>query len=406
MYDLFVAARELGLSGLGMKMSYEELLEIDCPGIARVDKKHFVLVDPLRTEDQKVRILDGFNEPYWTDKENFTKRWNREIMLISIPTAPLPQGQEAGSPCILFEDMVHDFGTLQEGEIAEWAFFFANMGEITINILEVSASCGCTAASSTSKEILPGATGEIAVAFDTLGKVGHQSYTITVLTSDSSQPKISLEVLAIVKTDVLVEPRRVSFGAVKRTELPKQDIIITDTGQGKLEIAEVQSSSEHIKTAVAREIRVSEDGSDAPRFVLSVQLNPEGLPTGDFKETLTVHLLNSKRPDLTLPVRANILGDFIVSPKSFFFGFVDPSEPVVRKVTLQSTNGKPLKVSKVETELPLHIRIGDLPDGNLTLEATFNATSDSQGWCNGYVSVYAEDTIVQVPVMAMVSSKK
>jgi hypothetical protein len=83
-------------------------------------------------------------------------------------------------PIMTFDETLHDFGTVIEGETVTYNFKFTNTGKIDLIIASVSATCGCTATKYTREPIAPGKTGVITVTFDSRRRGGFQNKTITV----------------------------------------------------------------------------------------------------------------------------------------------------------------------------------------------------------------------------------
>ncbi len=106
----------------------------------------------------------------------------------------LSQDQLAKAPDINFKDKNFDFGKLVQGDKVNHEFTFVNDGKSDLMIRKVHASCGCTAAMTTSDMIRPGETGSIKVTFNSAGKLGTQNKTVTVITND---PQHSREILWI-----------------------------------------------------------------------------------------------------------------------------------------------------------------------------------------------------------------
>lgn len=71
-----------------------------------------------------------------------------------------------GAPVILFEKTDHDFGTITQGEQAEYSFKFTNTGSADLLISTAQASCGCTIPEFSKEPIRPGAQGLIKVKFN------------------------------------------------------------------------------------------------------------------------------------------------------------------------------------------------------------------------------------------------
>ena len=97
----------------------------------------------------------------------------------SVTTPP----DKENMPVISFEEDTHDFGKLTAGEKVTYAFKFKNTGKSVLIISNVSTSCGCTVSSYPKKPIQPGEGATLDVTFDSEGKQGFQSKTITVNTN-------------------------------------------------------------------------------------------------------------------------------------------------------------------------------------------------------------------------------
>ncbi|MEL6256745.1 MAG: DUF1573 domain-containing protein, partial [Bacteroidota bacterium] len=79
-----------------------------------------------------------------------------------------------------------------EGEKVDVAYKFTNTGKSDLKILSVKASCGCTASAPKDDVIKAGMSSEIIASFNSKGRKGPQSKTITVKTNDPDQPTLVL----------------------------------------------------------------------------------------------------------------------------------------------------------------------------------------------------------------------
>lgn len=98
---------------------------------------------------------------------------------------PLEQGSTLEQPTeakpeIVFEKKSHDFGSIEEGQIATTTFVFKNTGNAPLILTSVTASCGCTTPKWSKEPINPGETGEITAAYNSKGRPGNFAKTITV----------------------------------------------------------------------------------------------------------------------------------------------------------------------------------------------------------------------------------
>ncbi|MFK5856110.1 MAG: DUF1573 domain-containing protein [Bacteroidota bacterium] len=90
-------------------------------------------------------------------------------------------GYDGEAPKMLFEETVHDFGNMIQGERVVYGFHFKNIGGSNLVITRVSTSCGCTVGDYPKNPVAPGESGIIEVTFDSYKRKGYQNKTITVL---------------------------------------------------------------------------------------------------------------------------------------------------------------------------------------------------------------------------------
>ncbi len=100
-------------------------------------------------------------------------------------------------PVITFEKDFHDFGKLISGEKVTYSFQFKNSGKSMLLISDVSSSCGCTVPNFPKQPIKPGESGTIDVSFDSEGRHGLQSKSITVF-SNCQPPVTTLRIQSTV----------------------------------------------------------------------------------------------------------------------------------------------------------------------------------------------------------------
>lgn len=101
---------------------------------------------------------------------------------------------------IEFKSETVDYGDIEKGSDGVRVFTFTNTGTAPLIISNVSSSCGCTIPKKPEDPILPGATGEIQVKYDT-NRVGPIRKAITV-TSNADIPTKVLKIKGEVKGDV------------------------------------------------------------------------------------------------------------------------------------------------------------------------------------------------------------
>lgn len=85
-----------------------------------------------------------------------------------------------GTPVITFDEMVHNFGNIVEGEKVEYSFKFTNTGNRDLLITDATSSCGCTVPEWPKEPIKPGQSSYMKVVFNSAGKEGYTEKEIII----------------------------------------------------------------------------------------------------------------------------------------------------------------------------------------------------------------------------------
>jgi hypothetical protein len=111
--------------------------------------------------------------------------------------------QLAKAAKINFETSTFDFGTINQGDKIEHDFAFSNTGKSDLIIRKTRGSCGCTVGTPEKSTLKPGESSKIHVTFNSAGKSGQQSKTVTITCNDpaNSSAVITLTGKVEVKTD-------------------------------------------------------------------------------------------------------------------------------------------------------------------------------------------------------------
>lgn len=94
----------------------------------------------------------------------------------------------AKSPSIVFEKTTYNFGTVDEGELVTYQFFFQNKGKENLVIKNATATCGCTVPSYPKVPIEPEEESYIRISFNTKTKKGAQKPVVKVFTNARKAP--------------------------------------------------------------------------------------------------------------------------------------------------------------------------------------------------------------------------
>ncbi len=100
---------------------------------------------------------------------------------------------------IEFKITSHNFGTIVEGTQATIEFEFTNTGDAPLVLSSVNASCGCTTPAWPKDPIMPGQTGTIKAVYNSSGRPGNFTKSITV-NSNASNGTVILTIKGTVES--------------------------------------------------------------------------------------------------------------------------------------------------------------------------------------------------------------
>lgn len=110
--------------------------------------------------------------------------------------------EKVEGPQITFVESTHDFGDIEQGTKVNHVFEFENSGTEPLVLSNVLTTCGCTATSWPREPIAPGEGGEIAVSFNSAGKMGKQNKVVTVVSNAvNSQERVKIITNVLPKKD-------------------------------------------------------------------------------------------------------------------------------------------------------------------------------------------------------------
>jgi hypothetical protein len=93
-------------------------------------------------------------------------------------------------PVFEFETEEHDFGKIMQGEQVSFVFKFKNSGKSDLVISGQKATCGCTVADYPKNPVKPGENGQITVSFNSEGKHGMQTKSVTLTANTQPNSKV------------------------------------------------------------------------------------------------------------------------------------------------------------------------------------------------------------------------
>jgi hypothetical protein len=115
--------------------------------------------------------------------------------------AAAPVANNPNAAQISFAEESYTFGELPEGPQATHEFKFSNTGKEPLILSNVRASCGCTTPSWPKDAILPGKDAVILVTYNTQGRVGPFTKSITITSNAATGKKVIYIKGQVIKSD-------------------------------------------------------------------------------------------------------------------------------------------------------------------------------------------------------------
>jgi len=116
---------------------------------------------------------------------------------------PMTAEEKADAPMLKIESSLHDFGNITMGDVVDATFTLTNSGKSDLNIRKTKASCGCTVPRLAKMDLKPGESVELNVTFNSAGRKGNQTKSVTIYSNDPVKPiqKVTIKAKIGVKSN-------------------------------------------------------------------------------------------------------------------------------------------------------------------------------------------------------------
>jgi len=211
-------------------------------------------------------------------------------------------------PKIVCDESIYDFGEKNNTEFVEHDYPIRNEGTLSLEILTVKASCGCTAVKPSMDVIPPGGEASIRARLDLRGRHGFQRKTITVKSNDPNTPSLVLQLRGTAIQPLRAQPSSLFFGRVGTdgARVRTFDII---SGRGPIQIENIRTDNPGIVVKALPD-QSAADGS-SHHFELTLD---SSLPAGNLNGKVFVKTDLPNQSELSIPVVAFIVPVEPVAP--------------------------------------------------------------------------------------------
>ncbi len=101
------------------------------------------------------------------------------------------------APMISVDNSIYSV-TVQSGSLVTHAFVVTNVGDETLNIMDVRTSCGCTTAALAKRDLAPGESVDVEATVNTTGFRGTVTRTVSVSSNDPTSPTAVLQIVVTI----------------------------------------------------------------------------------------------------------------------------------------------------------------------------------------------------------------
>ena len=244
----------------------------------------------------------------------------------------------------MFQTQTHDFGVVARSAKKEFAFEFENSYVREVHISGVRTSCGCTTPRIAKPTLATYEKGAIIAAFNTDRFLGRHGATLTVTFDKPSYAEVQLTVTGFIRSDVVIEPGSLSFGAVGQGGAAETSARIQYHGnRNDWRVLDVRGNNQHVQA----ELKSSQDGLGRAAYTLVARLKPTA-PAGFLRDEWTLITNDPEAPQLPVLVEGQVMAPITLSPNCLFFGVIPPGQQVEKKLIVRSE--QPCKIISVASD--------------------------------------------------------
>lgn len=217
-------------------------------------------------------------------------------------------------PKISVQPMKYDFGNIVQGEKVSHIFTITNTGGSELDIMNVRASCGCTAAKPEKNKLAPNESTDLKVEFNSAYKLGKQKKYVYIESNDPEHSHLKIQFDGYVElNDTLKKESRTpkiffpvsehDFGKVKEGKSVDYTFKFMNKGNSLLEIKSVNTSCGC--TAAMTSSKKLEPGKEG---TIRVEFDTTNR-TGEVTRTIAVNSNDPDEPNKILIIKADIQKD-------------------------------------------------------------------------------------------------
>jgi len=243
----------------------------------------------------------------------------------------------------MFSERTHDFGVVAVGAETRYRLAIKNIYKETVHISNVRTTCGCTAAKPSRETLNSLETAYIEIEMNTL-RFKHRKDSNVIVTFDAPlSAEVRIPITVYIRTDVVLNPGGVNFGAVAQGEKAERKISVAYAGRDDWKITSVRTNSKHLAARVVETSR--QDGQVGYNLLVSLKATA---PVGKLNQQMTLVTDDANNPYIPVLVRGTVEADITVTPPVIALGTVQPGDRKTTNVVIRGR--KPFVIKTIESD--------------------------------------------------------
>jgi hypothetical protein len=256
-------------------------------------------------------------------------------------SASIALGQDLNWAEKMFEKRSHDFGVVATASDVSYRFKITNIYQQQVHISSVDTTCGCSAAAASKTTLGSREEAYVEVTMDTRKFKRKKDSNLIVKFDAPLWAEVRIPISAYIRTDVVVNPGAVQFGAVDHGTSASQRLTVAYAGRRDWTIKDVLVNSDYLEASVKETNR----SAGQANYELTVNLKPNA-PPGALRRYVTLVTDDRNSPHVPVLVQANIEADITITPSIVALGTLIPGQTKSFNVVLRGK--EPFEIQKIE----------------------------------------------------------
>ena len=245
--------------------------------------------------------------------------------------------KKTGHADLVVDRYAHDFGQAKQMAALTTTFTYTNAGSKRIEGIRVRGECGCNRVDLSHKALDPGESGTLEVEFHTGTLGGFLTKRLHLSTTDYKRGSVTIPLKIAIVKGLIVSSGGVSFRNVLQGTTPTKsfDVKWYEGAGAPFDITSVAVPGFDFDTKV-REFQPGKDKRWQGWTVdVTFKTSP---PLGMFSAEVRVRTTDKERPELTLPLSANVSGKVYLQSRYLSFGAYDQGQPKTASIKFRPFN--------------------------------------------------------------------